>query len=78
MEFFFKMPVIYLIDYRLEKFNNRLEIHFLFLKSLLYGFPDRCSKLESLKLNLSADRSNENWSNEWESVMKPLLRLETI
>jgi len=48
------------------------------LQSLLHGFPDRCSKLNSLKLNLIASRSNENWSKEWESVMKPLLRLESI
>ncbi|CAF2203290.1 unnamed protein product [Rotaria magnacalcarata] len=45
------------------------------LQSLLSGFPDRCSKLNNLKSNLIANRSNENWSKEWESVMKPLLRL---
>jgi hypothetical protein len=48
------------------------------MKSLLHGFPDRCSKLNSLKSNLIANRSNENWSKEWESVMRPLLRLESI
>lgn len=51
---------------------------FCLLKSLLHGFPDRCSKLNSLKSNLVAQRSNENWSKEWESVLKPLLRLESF
>ncbi|CAF2512632.1 unnamed protein product [Rotaria sp. Silwood2] len=48
------------------------------LQSLLHGFPDRCLKLNNLKSNLIANRSNENWSKEWESVMKPLLHSESM
>jgi hypothetical protein len=48
------------------------------MKSLLRNFPDRCLKLNSLKSNLIANRSNENWPKEWETVMKPLLRLDSI
>ncbi|UJR25507.1 hypothetical protein I4U23_006853 [Adineta vaga] len=45
------------------------------LESLLYGFPNHCPKLNSLKTNLIATLPDENWSKEWESVLKPLLRL---
>ncbi|CAF0871537.1 unnamed protein product [Rotaria sordida] len=47
------------------------------LQSLLHGFPNRCLKLNNLKSNLSTTRSKENWSKEWETVMKPLLHLES-
>lgn len=43
------------------------------LQSLLHGFPDRSVKLNNLKSNLITNRSKENWSKEWESVVKPLL-----
>ncbi|CAF0918519.1 unnamed protein product [Adineta ricciae] len=45
------------------------------LESLLHGFPDNCPKLNSLKTNLIATLPNENWSKEWDSVLKPLLNL---
>ncbi|CAF0728199.1 unnamed protein product [Rotaria sp. Silwood1] len=48
------------------------------LQGLLNGFPDRCLKLNNLKTNLIANRSNGNWSKEWESVMKPLLHLQSM
>jgi len=43
------------------------------LQSLLHGFPDRSVKLNNLKSNLITNRSNENWSKEWDSVLRPLL-----
>lgn len=44
-------------------------------QSLLHGFPDYCPKLNSLKSSLISSLPNENWSKEWDSVLKPLLRL---
>lgn len=65
-----QVPKDLLIDYE--------NLYFFFLKSLLHGFPDRCLKLNSLKSNLVANRSNENWTKEWDSVMKPLLHLDSM
>ncbi|CAF0784449.1 unnamed protein product [Didymodactylos carnosus] len=47
------------------------------IQDLLSGFPDNCSKLNSLKANVISGGKVSNWTKEWSTVVKPLLSVTT-